>query len=177
MKPLSRFCLYVLTLCTGTVALAHGPARVKLQDQIEIAAPPEKVWAIIADFCSIKDWNPLVEDCQNDKGNEKDAVRVITLDNGARVEQKLARWQPEHLRLQYYMIKANPDAYPVNTHGVMLSVLSADNGGSILELKGNFYRIFPGQSPPPGQTDADGKAALMRIHRAGMENVKRLAEN
>ena len=175
MKKLHPVILFVMVFHTCTV-FAHGPARVKLQDQITIAAPPEKVWSLIADFCSVKDWNPLITDCSNDGGNEPGAVRTISLDNGAMVTQKLSKRLPEKMLLQYYMTEPNPDAYPVNSHGVTLQVNADENGGSVLQLKGNFYRLFQGQTPPAGQTDEDGKKALMRIHRAGMENIKKLAE-
>lgn len=168
--------LCCLLMCASGAAFAHGPSRVKLQEQIAIAAPAEKVWAIIADFCSIKDWNPLVTACESDAGNKPDSVRRITLDNGAVVQQKLAKYQADRYRMQYYMLANNPAAYPVNSHGVIWMVIPNEDGGATLQLKGNFYRLFPGPTPPAGQRDEDGKAALMRIARAGMENVKKLAE-
>ncbi|MHC8441622.1 MAG: SRPBCC family protein [Candidatus Eutrophobiaceae bacterium] len=176
MKRISHVAAWLLWLASFALA-AHGPARVKLADKIDINAPAEKVWGIISDFCGVKNWNPLITDCANDKGNETGSVRTITLDNGVQVEQTLAKHMPDRFRIQYYMTKKNPEAYPISSHGVIFTIIPNEDGkSSILELKGNFYRLFQGQTPPAGQTDEDGKAALMRIHRAGMENVKKLAE-
>jgi len=172
LSKLFLFCIVFIP----SIALAHGPARVKLLDSIEIAAPPEKVWGIIEDFCSIKDWNPMITACESDNGSQVDAVRTITFENGAKIKEKLAKHDPERFRMQYYMVEKNPDVYPVSSHGVMMTVKPGENGGSILEMKGNFYRLFQGPTPPPGQTDDDGKAALMKIDRAGLENIKKLAE-
>ena len=46
-----RSSLVGLMLCATTlIAYAHGPTPQKVEEKIEIAAPPEKVWAIVKEF-------------------------------------------------------------------------------------------------------------------------------
>ncbi len=170
-----RIPLSVLLLLPA-LCLAHGPSRQKVVEEIEINAPPDEVWAIIKDFCAIEEWHPMVTGCESDKGTEVDSVRVITMENGARVKEQLARYFPERRKLQYMMIEPSPDAFPINTHGTGITVKDNGNGGSVVEWKGAFYRAFPGPNPPPELSDEAGRKKITELYRSGLENLKKLAE-
>ncbi len=65
-------------LMLGAMALmahAHGPTPQKVEEKIEIAAPPEKVWGIIKDFGKL-DWNPAISKIESTGGNENNASRT-----------------------------------------------------------------------------------------------------
>jgi hypothetical protein len=158
------------------LASAHGPSRQKVEQQIEINAPVAKVWGIISDFCSIKSWDPAVTACEDDKGNTPGSVRTITLENGQKLTEQLVKYNAEAFSYQYMMLKPNPEAFPINTHGSFVSLKAGDNGKTIMEWKGAFYRSFPGPTPPPGQTDEDATKALSAFYMKGLEKVKKLAE-
>lgn len=175
MTRFTRFTM-VLILLTPVLVAAHGPSRQKVVEEVEINASPEEVWAIISEFCSIKDWHPMVTDCESDKGTEVDSVRVITLENGAAVKEQLARHFPDRRRLQYMMIEPNPEAFPVNTHGTGITVREGASGGSVVEWKGAFYRAFPGPNPPPELSDEAGRERISAFYRSGLEKLKQLAE-
>lgn len=165
----------ITLLLIPAMALAHGPSRQKLEKSIEINAPADKVWAVISDYCSIKDWSPEVSGCENSAGNEPDAIRTITLENGQALEEKLAKYDAEKKMYMYYMVKPNPDAFPVNTHSLMISVV--DNGGSsTVQFRGAFYRSFPGPNPPPELTDEAAAAALGAFYEKGLAGIKAAAE-
>ena len=38
----------------------------ELRTEIEIEAPPERVWAVLTDFASYPDWNPFIASIQGD---------------------------------------------------------------------------------------------------------------
>lgn len=175
MTRFSRI-LPALLLLLPALCLAHGPSRQKVQEEIEIDAPPAKVWGLIKDFCSIKDWHPMVTDCESDKGTEEDAVRVITLESGAKIKEQLARYFPDRRKFQYMMTEPNPDAFPINTHGTGITVKDNGSGGSLVEWKGAFYRAYPGPNPPPELSDEAGHKKLTEFYRSGLENLKKLAE-
>ena len=159
-----------------TLAAAHGPSRQKVVEEIEINASPEKIWAIIYDFCSIKNWHPDIKECESDNGSEPDSIRIITLENGEQVKEKLVKINPEEFKIQYMMTEPNPNAFPINTHGATISVKAGDNGNSVVTWKGAFYRIFPGPNPPPDQTDEVGRKIITGLYKTGLENIKIQAE-
>jgi hypothetical protein len=73
----------------AALVIGTGAAQA-LEVKKHISAPgqPAKIWAIAGDFCSIKDWHPLVADCQETK--EGDAtIRTLTLKNGGKIKEKL----------------------------------------------------------------------------------------
>ena len=170
----SRFILIAILLIPS-LAAAHGPSRQKLVKEIEINAPADKVWEIVSDFCSIKKWNPDVSGCENNKGNEPDSERTITLENGQSLKEKLAKYKPDNKSYMYFMTEPNADAFPVNTHSLTITV--KENGGkSTVEFKGAFYRSFPGPNPPPELTDEAAAEKLGEFYMHGLEGIKQAAE-
>lgn len=166
----------ITLLLLPSLALAHGPSRQKVVKEIEINAPVDKVWAIIKDYCSIKDWNPDVTACESDKGNEADSIRTITLENGQQMKEKLIKYKPDSTSYQYMLMAPNVDAMPINTHGASLSVRAGNGGKTIVEWKGAFYRSFPGPNPPPELSDEAATKVLTDFYTAGLEKIKAMAE-
>jgi hypothetical protein len=175
MKVLLRT-LFTALILLPALSLAHGPSRQKILEEIEIDAAPDKVWALVKDFCSIKDWHPMVTTCKSEQGTVEDAVRVITLENGATIKEQLARYYPDRRKFQYMMLEPNPDAFPINTHGTGITVKDNGSGGTLVQWKGAFYRAYPGPNPPPELSDEAGHEQLSAFYRSGLENLKRLAE-
>lgn len=166
----------VLISMIPLLTLAHGPSRQKVVEEIEINASPEKVWGIIGEFCSIKDWDPVITACESDNGSQPESIRTITLENGEQVKEKLIKYDPESFKIQYMMVEPNNKAMPINTHGATLMIKSSDSGGSVVTWKGAFYRSFPGPNPPPDQTDEAGKKMITELYKSGLENIKKQAE-
>ena len=159
------------------LVIAHGPARVLLVEEIEINASPEKVWSVIGNFCSIKNWHPTVTDCTSDKGNEPDSIRVVTLEGGEQIREILAKHNPGNFMIQHYMEDGQKlEAYPITTHGLTITILDNDKGGSTVKWKGAFYRFFQGPNPPPELSDETATEKLAVFYRAGLENIKKLSE-
>ncbi len=176
MARIIKYCLLAFFF-TPVLAVAHGPARVLLVEQIEINAAPNKVWSVISDYCSIKDWHPSVIDCTADKGNEPDSLRVITLDNGEQIREILAKHRQEDFMLQHYMTEGQQlKTYPVTTHSLTMTVADNDQGGATLKWKGAFYRSYQGPTPPYELSDEYATEKLTVFYKAGMENIKKLSE-
>ena len=94
---LSRFLVPTLfVLLIGAPASAHGPTPQKVEESIEIAAPPDAVWNIVKDFGGIANWNPALTKSEGKGGNG----------SGARSEERRvgkecsvtcrSRWSPYH---------------------------------------------------------------------------------
>jgi hypothetical protein len=174
LKIINPVLLAILLL--PSLVLAHGPSRQKVVKEIEINAPVDKVWAIISDYCSIKDWNPGVTACESDKGNATDSIRTITLESGQQMKEKLVKYKPDATMYQYMLMEPNIDAMPINTHGATLSVKAAGSNKAIVEWKGAFYRSFPGPNPPPELSDETANKVLSDFYTSGLENIKTMAE-
>ena len=176
MNKIINLCL-LAALFVPIPVMAHGPARVLLIEEIEINAAPDKVWSVISDFCSIKDWHPTVTDCTADKGNEPDSLRVITLEGGEQIREILAKHKPDNFMIQHYMEDGQKlEAYPITTHGLTITISDNGKGGSTLKWKGAFYRFFQGPTPPPELSDEYATEKLTIFYKAGMENIKKLSE-
>lgn len=169
---------FITLLLMPALTLAHGPSRQKVTERIEINAAPDKVWAMISEFCSIQDWHPGITSCASDKGSEIGAIRTIELKNGEKIKEKLFKLDAEKKRIQYAMESEKGrviEGFPVATHGATITV--SDNGGkSSVEWKGAFYRAFPGQQPPPELNDEACSSAISRLYQDGLNSIKAIAE-
>ena len=166
-------------LLIPALAFAHGPARQKAVVEIEVDASPDKVWGIVNEFCSIADWNPMVTSCTATQDSEIGSVRTIEFDNGEKVTEKLFKLDAEKKKILYAMEQLEKGRIikdlPIATLSTTITV--TDNGGkSTVKLKGAFYRAFPGPTPPEDQTDAACIAAVSKLYKSGLDNIKALAE-
>jgi uncharacterized protein YndB with AHSA1/START domain len=84
----------------------------------EIAADPETVWEVVADFGGLARWLPGVSACTLDGD-----VRHIEL-GGITLREERLECDPDARRLRYRII----DGAPVETHEAVLTVAAADGG-------------------------------------------------
>ena len=141
MKHLKLLILSLILV--PALASAHGPSRQKVIEEIEVNAAPDKVWAIISDFCSIAEWNPMIKSCTADKGSEIGSIRTIDLDNGEKITEKLYKLDTENKKMLYAMEKLEKGriikGLPIATLSTTISI--TDNGGkSTVQLKGEIGR-------------------------------------
>ena len=77
-----------LTALVATVALSAAAQATEVKKSGQASGTPEDVWAVVGDFCAIKDWHPAVAKC--DEMEEGGATyRVLTLGDGAKIKEKL----------------------------------------------------------------------------------------
>jgi carbon monoxide dehydrogenase subunit G len=177
MKSLFRLLLAIL-IAMPFASQAHGPSRLKVEEEINVAAAPDKVWAIIADFCSIAEWHPGVYSCQGDGGNEVGATRLLTLgeEGGPTITEELQKYDAEKMTYKYKIMKVDVNVLPVTTYSSFISVHDDGNGGSIVRWRGGFYRGYPNNDPPPELNDEAAVKAVTGIYQGGLQNIKVLAE-
>jgi hypothetical protein len=179
MKHLNFF--LVSLLLVPTLVFAHGPSRQKALVSMEIHASPDKVWTILSDFCSIAVWNPMVKTCSASQGSEKGSIRTIEYDTSEKVTEKLFKHDSENMKMLYAMEQLEKGrimkGLPIATLSTTISITPADNGASsLVQMKGAFYRAFPGPTPPEDQTDAAAIAAVTTLYQTGLEGIKAAAE-
>ena len=167
-----------VTLSTASLlaplgASAHGPTRQKSAETIEIAAPADKVWAVMGDFDALKNWHPAVASSSADKGNEPGSVRTVELKGGGSLVETLQKYDAGGMSYSYRA--KDGGALPVTNYTSTISV-RADGDKSKVEWRGAFYRAFPGNDPPPEQNDETAIKAITGVYTSGLANLKKLVE-
>ena len=155
---------------------AHGPTRQKVRESIEINAPQAKVWAMIGNFQDMS-WLAPVTKTTGEKGNEIGAMRTLTLQGGATVEEELYKYEPDMLSYSYRITKVDVKVLPVTNYSSTLTVSPAPDGKAKVEWAGAFYRGFPNNDPPPELNDEAAKAAVSGLYKAGLEGLKKKIES
>jgi len=157
-------------------ALAHGPVRQKLEEKIEINAPPAKVWAIIGNFQDMS-WLPGVAKTEGTDGNTPDkAKRKLTLSSGGVIEEALEKYDAEAMTLKYRIEKVDVKVLPVNDYASTIKVTPGDGGKSVVEWKGAYYRGYMNNDPPAELNEDAANKAVGGIYKAGLAALKAKAE-
>lgn len=167
-------CMFVSAMAIG--AHAHGPTPQKVEEKIEIAAPPEKVWAIVKDFGNIGDWNPALAKSVGTGGNDNGATRVITLKSGGELLEGLDYYSDKEMTYLYRLSKEKVDVFPVSSYTAELTVKPGADGGSLVTWLGRFYRADTGNEPAPDKNDAAAIKAMKGFITTGLQGLKAKAE-
>ncbi|WP_407174591.1 SRPBCC family protein [Bradyrhizobium sp. STM 3562] len=158
-------------------AWAHGPTRRKVNESIEINAPPAKVWAVIGNFQDMN-WLQPVSKTEGDKGNEIGATRRLTLSTGATIDEELYKYDAEKMTYSYRITTVDVKVLPVTNYSSTLTVSpGADGKTTLLEWAGAFYRGYPNNDPPPELNDEAAMKAVSGLYRTGLEALKKKIES
>jgi uncharacterized protein YndB with AHSA1/START domain len=155
------------------LASAHGPTRQKVVEQVAIAAPADRVWALIADFDALRNWHPAVAESPADHGNEVGSQRQVRLKDGGSLTEKLEGYDAAQMTYRYRA--KDGGALPVTNYTSSIRVVP-DGGGSVVEWRGAFYRGYPNNDPPPELNDEAAVAAVTAVYRSGLAQLKAMAE-
>ncbi|WP_018265774.1 SRPBCC family protein [Methylosinus sp. LW4] len=164
-----------LAALASSAALAHGPSRQKVTETIEIAAPAEKVWAIVGNFQDLS-WLPPVAKTEGTGDNTPDkATRHITLKNGGEIDELLTKYDAKDFSLAYRIEKVDVKILPVNNYSSTITV-KPQGDKSVVEWRGAFYRGFPNNDPPPELSDEAALKAVGDLYKAGLAALKAKVE-
>lgn len=165
-----------LLLSAAAAVHAHGPTPQKVEETIEIAAPPAAVWGLAKDFAGIGAWHPLVEKSTGRGGVGSGAERDLTLKTGGVLTDGLDDFSDSDMSYSYRLAKENVAAFPVSFYSASLSVKPGKEGGSMVEWIGRFYRADTSNFPPEDKNDAAAIAAMKRFLEEGLKGLKAKAE-
>jgi mxaD protein len=174
--PSLRLAGFLLLLFGAFAAEAHGPTPQKVEETIDIAAPPAAVWAILQDFGGIAAWHPLLAKSEGKGGNARSAERELTLKAGGVLKDGLDDFNDAEMSYSYRLAKENIAAFPVSFYSAEISVKPGQNGGSVVEWIGRFYRADTGNEPPEDKNDAAAIAAMKSFIGEGLKGLKAKAE-
>ncbi|MDB5559733.1 MAG: signal peptide protein [Enterovirga sp.] len=150
---------------------AHGPPRKKVEERVEINAPPAKVWAVLGDFHDMS-WLPPVEKTEGPGGNAIDATRRLTLKGGATVDEVLYKYDAAAMSYSYRITAVDVKVLPVTNYAATLAVEPDEGGKSVVVWRGAFYRGYPNNDPPPELNDDAAIKAVTGLYRTGLDALK-----
>ncbi len=170
-----------------SVASAHGPVRQKLEKDITINAPAAKVWSIIKEYNDLA-WLPAVKGVTATGGNEKGAVRTLTLKNGGTITEELKKYDAEKMSYDYKItdmssthtivhsgVEEKVPVFPVDNYAASIKV--EDKGGSsVVSWKTGYYRAYMNNNPPAEMNEEAANTAVGAVLTDGLANLKALAE-
>jgi carbon monoxide dehydrogenase subunit G len=182
-------CLYIslMSFLFVAVAHAHGPVRQKIDEEITINAPAQKVWGIIKEYGDMS-WLPAVKNTSAQGGNAEGATRVLTLQNGGTITEELKKYDEGKMSYAYKITEMS--AEKTITHAgaeAKVPVLPVDNYAASIDLeakgettvvtwKAGFYRAYTNNNPPPEMNEEAANTAVKAIFTEGLANLKALAE-
>ncbi|ODR95734.1 MxaD protein [Methyloceanibacter stevinii] len=168
--------LHAFLLLGAASAAAHGPTPQKVEEGIAIAAPPAKVWDLVKNFDSLVSWNPLVETSMGTGGNEAGAERTVVLRDGGQLKDSLDEYVEEEMSYSYRLDTPDIEAFPVSFYSATLAVKPGADGGSEVTWDARLYRADTGNFPSEEQNDAAAIEAVTKFYKAGLEELKKKAE-
>jgi hypothetical protein len=130
-----------------------------------IAAPgqPPVIWAIAGDFCSIKDWHPLVSDCQETKEGDV-TLRTLTLKDGGKIKEKLL--ESDDTSYSYEIVES---PLPVKNYKAKLWVEEDERNPERTTI------FWEANFDANGASDDDAKKKIGDIFFAGLKGIKQKA--
>ena len=139
--------------------LATPAAALEVRQSVDVNAPPEKVWALIGDFCSIAKWHPVVGKCAQSQKNGA-AMRKLTTVDGAVLIEKRVQYSDEGMSYTYTIIDS---PLPVKDYTSTLAVMGMGNGSMI---------TWSGEFEAKGAPDAKAKDVIAGIYQAGLKSLQ-----
>ncbi|MGR8933476.1 MAG: SRPBCC family protein [Gammaproteobacteria bacterium] len=183
----TTFVVSIALFMFSAIAAAHGPVRQKLDEEIQINAAPEKVWELFKDFDNMS-WHPDIASVKGEGGNKKGATRVLTLKNGGTISEELKKYNEKAMEYAYKITDMSTTGsithsgedvslpvLPVTNYSASIAV-EAKDGGSLVSWKAAFYRGYMNNNPPAELNEDAANTAVSAVLKAGLENLKKLAE-
>ncbi|MEF7613442.1 SRPBCC family protein [Aquincola sp. MAHUQ-54] len=165
-----------LLLSPLCAAWAHGPTPQRIDEQIEVAAPPAKVWALVGDFAHFARWNPALAASEADKGNTPGSRRTLRFAQGGQAAEELDDYSAAEMSLSYRSGReVDPAVLPASSYSARLRVLPAGSGSRI-EFRARAYRADTRNDPAKGQDDAAAVKALQEYIKPALARAKEALE-
>jgi len=178
MKAAGSLAAILVFAAWAGAAQAHGPTRQKLIENVDINKPVDQVWVLVKDFDALAKWLPILASSSATKGNEVGSLRTLVLKapGDPQLQEELLSYDAEKHSYHYEMKDHDPKILPVANYTSWLTVKDDGKGGSEVEWKGAYYRGDQRNDPPPELNDDAANAAVKGIYRAGLDNLKKIAE-
>ena len=162
-------------LAFSVPALAGGAKVLHVEETVSITAPADQVWNKVKDFGDLGAWHPAVKSTQitAGKNNVKGAVRLLTLQDGGTIKEKLLGYQAKKMTFKYAIIEG---VLPVSHYASTVTVKANSPTSSTVTWNGNFKRKDTAAKPAAGQDDETAVKTITSVYRGGLDNLKKVME-
>lgn len=165
----------LLALAFPMAAPAAPAKTLHVEEKVEIKAPAADVWAKVNNFGDLGAWHPAVAKTEitAGKNNEKGAMRVLTLGDGGKITEKLTAYNAKKMSFSYVITEG---VLPVSSYKSTVTVKPGKGGMTSVVWKGSFKRQDASAQPKQGQDDETAVKTIKNVYRAGLDNLKKIAE-
>ncbi len=164
-----------LTACVtgGGVSVSSAPS-LHTEEKVMINASADKVWAKINNFGDLGAWHPAVAKTEIIEGtnNQVGAVRLLTLQDGGKITEKLTAYDAAAYTYSYTIIEG---VLPVSGYASTIQVIPSGSGSEVV-WAGNFKRKDRSANPTKGQDDEAATTTISAVYRGGLDNLKKITE-
>ncbi len=131
----------------------------------EAPGTPESVWALVGDFCAIKDWHPAVAECVSRSRKAATPIRILTLGDGGKIKEKLTKKSDTSYS---YEIVESP--LPVKNYSATLEIDEDDEDNTVeIEWEAEF-------DPADGVEEAKAVEVITGIFADGVTGIRKKAK-
>lgn len=179
MKKSSLVVSAAFLMFTGIVN-AHGPVRAKMTASIAIDAPAAKVWEVIKNYDDMS-WHPAIKSVKAEGGNNKGAIRTLSLSNGGTITEELKAHDDHKMAYKYKITEMSSTGsikhagqdedipvLPVGNYAAEISV--EDKAGKAeVEWVATYYRAYVNNNPPAELNEEAADKAVSEVLSSGLE--------
>ena len=153
-----------LAAALATVALTSAGLAVEVKKRGEAPGKPADVWALVGDFCAIKDWHPAVAECEEIE-EEGATYRILTLGDGGKIKEKLT--DKKDTGYSYEIIES---PLPVKNYSATLEINEDDEENAVeIEWEAEF-------DAADGVEEAKAVEIITGIFKDGVTGIRKKAK-
>ena len=166
--------VFAISMLASGYGLADAPL-LHVRKTVVIDAPADKVWAAAMDFDGINTWHPAVakDVIVEGKNNTIGAVRLLTLQDGGTIKEKLLGFDAAGHRFRYAIVEG---VLPVSNYIASFTVKSVAPQKTLVAWSGRFKRKDLGPTPADNANDKTAVDTIGGVYRAGLDNLKKVVE-
>lgn len=164
-----------LVALIATPLLAHGPTPQQLSRSVTVAAPPEKVWAVLGDPAAIATWQPDIA-AATMEGEGAGAKRSIEFKTGGTLVDGIDDISAEKMMIRWRLSKEDIEVFPVSFYTNSITV-TPNGDGSDVGWQASFFRADTTNEPEERFSDQAAVAAMEKYVDDGLAGIKAAAES
>ena len=141
--------------------MAEG--AVEILREVEVAAPPKDVWALIGPFDNLPQWLPPVAASEPEEAHGQ-RYRKLTTEDGGLVLEQLLEYDDAGMSYAYSIVDG---VLPVENYRSSITATAAGSGTRV---------VWRGRFDPKGATEHEAAAVIGGLYEAGLARIKSLLE-